>query len=396
MSGQLPAYIEEFVDRTLPDEAAAIKAMSPADAAKAIKAAMERDPAVCSELLGLVAEWGFDVREASASPRTQATSLHPGMDEKSIRLVHWGEFYESVGADGAFENERYYSEVLAEPEHCACDGNPMPANHPVFRDAKLGCAISAEHCEVIAEVIAVDVDEMGHAFVEAVEHSVVGRWIAGIWYERDGQMIDNREGGSEPWTRDVAARALRPEVEPSEAVRPQEDDLVVSPHRAGDVGKVFFVDDEGIEVQWNEEIESHTWDEVAELQLVVVDQCRECGEVRADFTCVHCGAKVCWFCAEDHSVSVHSTSEQQAAYRRWTSWPRRLIRLGLDNWPEIPVALFVFATLGWGPRPWNGVALLAVLACIGPRVFGWVVSAERWVARQIRTWARRRTSTEVA
>jgi hypothetical protein len=318
------------------------------------------------------------------------------MDEKSIELVRWDECYRVIRDDGALEDGCYHSEALSVPEHCGCDGNQMPIGHPVFRDSDGGYAVSAEHCDVVAEVGRVDVDELHNATVWVVAPGAInGLEIAGIWYQRAGELVDNRDTASKPWTREVAARALRPE--PSGVVRPQEGDLVVSGCREGDVGKVLFVDeDEGIEVQWNMGIESHTWDEVAALQVEVVDQCRECGEVRPDFICLQCGAKVCWYCAEDHACSMHSTSEQQADFPRWTSWSRRLIRLGLDHWTEILVASFIVAAQRWAPWPWNGLALLVVLASVGRLAFPAIVAVERRVVRLIGMWVRRLTSSEVA
>jgi hypothetical protein len=278
-------------------------------------------------------------------------SLHPGLTEATIRLVHEGECYRVVREDGALDDERYRSEILLEPEPCGCDGNQMPVGHQVYRDADRGYAISTEHCEVVAWVVRVEVVD-GSAFVWVLNARGFHE-IAGIWYERDGELVDNHVHGSQVWTREEAARALRGEAQPSEAVRPEEGDLVRSGQRGDDVGKVLSSDEEGIEVHWERGIELHSWGEVAELQLRVVDQCVECGEVLPDFNCIHCGMQVCWNCAEEHSVRVHSTDEERAyneeyEARERAEWARDWIAYLLRQAVRVGSGIAAAAIL-WGP-----------------------------------------------
>ncbi len=55
------------------------------------------------------------------------------------------------------------------------------------------------------------VDEQGNAFVEVEDLSDPAAWSTeGIWYRgRDGALVDNLRYGSQPWTAEVAERALQ-------------------------------------------------------------------------------------------------------------------------------------------------------------------------------------------
>lgn len=57
--------------------------------------------------------------------------------------------------------------------------------------------------------ISCDIDEMGNIAVWIEDASeLLGRRLAGAWYVATGELVDNRIGGSEPWTHDVALRVL--------------------------------------------------------------------------------------------------------------------------------------------------------------------------------------------
>jgi hypothetical protein len=122
-------------------------------------------------------------------------------------IVRVGDIFRDLREDGSLGAERYRLEALEQPEPCACDGLRLPAGHRVYRDVDRHYAVAAEHCQVVASVDAVQIDD-GNAFIWVASAGALGRELAGIWYERKGELIDNRAGGSERWTRDLAARAL--------------------------------------------------------------------------------------------------------------------------------------------------------------------------------------------
>lgn len=132
-------------------------------------------------------------------------STHPGQCPATIQLVHFvGGFYRVVLVGIAAE--QYSDEFLEVPEHCGCDGWLMPSGHRVYRALASRVAISAEHVEVIEWNVAVEVEE-GNAYVWADDAmSPTGHGIRGIW--RHAPLVDDREDGSAPWTRDLAAEAL--------------------------------------------------------------------------------------------------------------------------------------------------------------------------------------------
>ncbi len=57
--------------------------------------------------------------------------------------------------------------------------------------------------------VTVELDEYGNAFVmQADAEAPQGQRIAGVWYRRGAELVDNRVMNSESWTREHAQRAL--------------------------------------------------------------------------------------------------------------------------------------------------------------------------------------------
>lgn len=171
-----------------------------------IRFAGERFPAVDGASREVVLYRAIGPAPASEEER-QPKSMHPGYvpDGNVIRLVQVGDEFREVD-DTDRLGGTYVAIVLESPEPCACDGNLMPVGHLAYADCEHGHAVSAEHCEVIAEDVRVHV-ERGQAYVSAATPIVPsGRAFAGIWHL--GDLVDNHVSGSEPWTRSLAADAL--------------------------------------------------------------------------------------------------------------------------------------------------------------------------------------------
>jgi hypothetical protein len=171
-----------------------------------VKFVGERFPAVDGASREVLLYRAIGPAPASEEER-QPKSMHPGYIPAGnvIRLVQMGEQFREVG-DTDRLGDRYVAVTIDSPAPCACDGNLMPAGHLAFADCEHGHAVSAEHCEVIAEDVRVEV-EGGDAFVSIADQAAFAGWeIVGIWHL--GDLVDNHVSGSEPWTRGLAADAL--------------------------------------------------------------------------------------------------------------------------------------------------------------------------------------------